>query len=292
MSYGGFDKDADDETDDEYEIQFEATIEDWEKWATDQEDAPDNSRISLLTLAYMHSIMKTPAWSPLATAMHKVLKFITVLTLLAVQAVQVVLPLFLLHNHWYKVHQEDPDQAFKGYSQCPATAGHMEKGTMMGIGILYFSRMLFRSMVQYTNSFRGEYDPSNPSNIVAHELDRGSLGLLLLLDTVVENVWEGAVFAINISIIYTTKDIQEMIANAFYMEFITQFDDVLVAQYFRMYGVNAQAYKEASSVPHKMCPSVIRVTNRRFLKLISALSIVLFPLFFGALVPAISLCKA
>ena len=69
-----------------------------------------------------------------------------------------------------------------------------------------------------------------------------SLELLNNLDVTWTLVWEGAIYMMNLWVIFLADNVEDMVLNCLAGEFMTQVDGEIVALYLKIYDIDGKAY--------------------------------------------------
>jgi len=143
---------------------------------------------------------------------------------------------------------------------------------MFFVCVMYASRLYFRALTQAF--YKEDITVERPGRVL-HE---SALRVFMNMDKFFETFVEGTTFIMNLAIIYITVDVQEMIANCLYMEFITQLDDEVTEMYFKVYPMRGADYKlEASRKIQDPTALYIACKSSKLFKILLSKALWLWP---------------
>jgi hypothetical protein len=173
------------------------------------------------------------ATSRVRSAEHKLTYNLTVpIGVFLGASAQVMMPMALFWHAW---HHYDA-------GLCPGTAKIDAKLAMHAVSSLYLARMYFRMMALFKEF-------GNPSSREVRFRSSSLLSMTFIFDWAWTTIWEGAVYILNLWLIYTTaEDIPDIIFNALAAEFITSIDGEIIAGCARLEEIDGAAFEIANTI--------------------------------------------
>ena len=138
---------------------------------------------------------------------------------------QILLPVVFVSYHW---------ENYNG-GICPSSGTAKARVAMFAVAALYTAKLIMRMI----DSFREHifaYSKWRPDVAVS------SLDSLNNLDVTWTLVWEGAIYMMNLWVIFLADNVEDMVLNCLAGEFMTQVDGEIVALYLKIYDIDGKAY--------------------------------------------------